>query len=498
MGAARDFAEITIVNEPLALTEPLGADEPLRTLVERSVYADDTPPFTDYVETPHTETPRNDTQQVGEKLAAARRAKGLTLLDVAKGVKIKIEHLVAIEACDRDALPAVPFTAGFIKAYAQFLGLNADEYAAAYRKETGAPTALTEGPAPALQWETPQTAKREFSLPMGRDALVSYFGIGAAAFCVAWFGASMLPRTAPAPRVAAEAVKTEASVTEAPVTEAAVEVAAVAATAKPVFEIARAQTETTEAVAAVETAPETITAEVGTPTETAQVATGPVAPKLAPTKAVAVVEAVTTETVTMPPVEAVAAQVETNIAPITLPKGPKLAWAESEMKKEAAAKKAQAKREKAEAAAAKAEAEEAARVLAEAEAAEAAVTDLRADVAAMNVSAPVETAPVEAAPAPVAPVAPQQNIVAARILRAATPVYPERCARNAAAEESVDVIFSITVEGRPVGAAVVDTTNACFNSAAVDSASDMRFAPRMIDGKASIETAKVVTIRFTR
>lgn len=73
----------------------------------------------------------------GLKLAAARKAKNLTHADVNAGTKIKIAHIAAIETGDRAALPATPFTAGFIKAYAQFLGLDADAFARAYKQETG-------------------------------------------------------------------------------------------------------------------------------------------------------------------------------------------------------------------------------------------------------------------------------------------------------------------------------------------------------------------------
>ena len=74
---------------------------------------------------------------VGLKLAAQRKAKGLTHADVHAGTKIKIVHIAAIETGDKAALPATPFTAGFVKAYAQFLGLDADAFARAYKQEAG-------------------------------------------------------------------------------------------------------------------------------------------------------------------------------------------------------------------------------------------------------------------------------------------------------------------------------------------------------------------------
>ncbi len=97
---------------------------------------------------------------VGLKLAAARKAKGLTHLDVHAGTKIKIVHIVAIEAGERAFLPATPFTAGFVKAYAQFLGLSGDEFARAYKREAGfvPPSAQLPTPLPAT---APRTAPAE-------------------------------------------------------------------------------------------------------------------------------------------------------------------------------------------------------------------------------------------------------------------------------------------------------------------------------------------------
>lgn len=430
MSALRDLAEITIVSDP-----PAGP-----SLVERFVSADERPVAVAML-------------PVGEKLAAARRTKGLTLLDVAKGVKIKVEHLVAIEAGDADALPAVPFTAGFIKAYAQFLGLDADEYATAYRHEVGAPTPPTDAPAAAPQWEAPVAPERQnaprFSLPAGPGALASYFGIGAAGFCAAWFGVSMLPRTAPEPIRA-----------ESPTDQTA----EVAATAPAITEVSQTAT------------PET------TPVQTETVVTAPAATEIE----IAAAEAAPVEVkkVAAPSRKAEKPRVETPAEP---PAAQEAQTTES-LDTISSYEIAQAGPEYLETPYTEG------------------VTPSAADVAISPAAQePAPLAPLASEPAgdlgaiaAVAPATTEPQIVAASIIRAAEPVYPERCVRHAAATESVDVIFSITVQGRPVGAAVVQSSNDCFNSAAINAASDMRFAPRRIDGKPAIETAKVVTVRFAR
>lgn len=430
MSALRDLAEITIVSDP-----PSGP-----SLVERFVSADERPVAVAML-------------PIGEKLAAARRTNGLTLLDVAKGVKIKVEHLVAIEAGDADALPAVPFTAGFIKAYAQFLGLDADEYATAYRREIGAPTPPADAPATGPQWEAPVAPVRQsaqgFSLPAGPGALASYFGIGAAAFCAAWFGVSMLPRTAPEPVRAESATSDQSAEAAATDTVAAAELA---------------QTATLEAAAAA------------AQTETVSPATAEVEVEIAAVEAAPV----EVKKVAVPSRKSEKPRVAAPVEPLAAETTPADAISSYEIAQAAP------------------------------EYLETPYTDgagaPAAGVVSPSANEPVVLAPVASAPpaadlgeiatAGPAPAGPQ--IVAASIIRAAEPVYPERCVRHAAATESVDVIFSITVQGRPVGAAVVQSSNDCFNSAAVNAASDMRFAPRRVDGKPAIETAKVVTVRFAR
>ncbi len=104
--------------------------------------------------------------------------------------------------------------------------------------------------------------------------------------------------------------------------------------------------------------------------------------------------------------------------------------------------------------------------------------------------------PAAVAEEPAAPPAPV--IVPARMIRGATPEYPERCAGRAGEKVAVSVIFSITTEGRPVSASVVSSGDRCFNTAAQRAVYDMRFTPRTVDGVPAVETGKTVTIQFVR
>jgi TonB family protein len=94
--------------------------------------------------------------------------------------------------------------------------------------------------------------------------------------------------------------------------------------------------------------------------------------------------------------------------------------------------------------------------------------------------------------------APAPVIQEAKLFKPAAPVYPERCTDRAAKQEAVTVRMNVSADGRPFDASVVDTTNACFNSAALQAAQRMRFLPRTVDGVAQAETGKTATIRFVR
>jgi cytoskeleton protein RodZ len=68
----------------------------------------------------------------GLMLRRAREARHLSLEHVARATKIPKSTLAAIEASDVLHLPAAIYTRGFVKAYAQEVGLDPDETATAY------------------------------------------------------------------------------------------------------------------------------------------------------------------------------------------------------------------------------------------------------------------------------------------------------------------------------------------------------------------------------
>lgn len=74
-------------------------------------------------------------QTVGEILKKAREEKKIPLSQVEREIKVKREYLLALESDDYQNLPSFTFTQGFIKLYAQFLGLKADKLLAIFRRD---------------------------------------------------------------------------------------------------------------------------------------------------------------------------------------------------------------------------------------------------------------------------------------------------------------------------------------------------------------------------
>jgi transcriptional regulator with XRE-family HTH domain len=74
--------------------------------------------------------PEEDTgPRVSERLREARRARGLSIADVERDIRINRIYIEAIEAEEFRLLPAPVYARGFIRAYARYLGLDPEEAA---------------------------------------------------------------------------------------------------------------------------------------------------------------------------------------------------------------------------------------------------------------------------------------------------------------------------------------------------------------------------------
>ncbi|MEK7164002.1 MAG: helix-turn-helix domain-containing protein [Patescibacteria group bacterium] len=74
-------------------------------------------------------------KSVGQLLQAGRSAKKMEIADVARITRIRSEFLQALEADDYSRLPGNTVARGFIKNYAQFLGLPVDQILAVFRRD---------------------------------------------------------------------------------------------------------------------------------------------------------------------------------------------------------------------------------------------------------------------------------------------------------------------------------------------------------------------------
>ena len=74
---------------------------------------------------------------VGDRLRAAREAKGMSLDDVARSTRVPTRHLQHIERGEWDSLPAITYSVGFARSYAKAVGLNGSEVGAELRAQLG-------------------------------------------------------------------------------------------------------------------------------------------------------------------------------------------------------------------------------------------------------------------------------------------------------------------------------------------------------------------------
>ena len=85
---------------------------------------------------------------LGERLAAARLAAGLSLEDIALATRIPKRHLATIEADRTDDLPAIPYTLGFVRSFARQVGIDPEAAATEFRARLNA--------APSMRYIAPE------------------------------------------------------------------------------------------------------------------------------------------------------------------------------------------------------------------------------------------------------------------------------------------------------------------------------------------------------
>ncbi len=107
---------------------------------------------------------------VGDILRSARVKQGLTIADIEKGTSIRALYIESIEQGNIDNLPGMVYAKGFVRNYAGFLHLDAEELVQQFAEENGTAAA----PAAPTAEEKP----RRISLNNIGDASLSEISIG--------------------------------------------------------------------------------------------------------------------------------------------------------------------------------------------------------------------------------------------------------------------------------------------------------------------------------
>src|SRR6185437_4794731 len=85
-------------------------------------------------------------ESVGQDLRAARLRRGDDLATVSKALKIRKDHLEALEEDRLEALPGRTYAVGFVRTYADYLGLDAVQSVERYKAEIAGRTEEREPP----------------------------------------------------------------------------------------------------------------------------------------------------------------------------------------------------------------------------------------------------------------------------------------------------------------------------------------------------------------
>ncbi|MEM7525631.1 MAG: RodZ domain-containing protein [Pseudomonadota bacterium] len=75
--------------------------------------------------------------KLGDEMRGARASKGKSLLDVQRDLRIKAAFVDAIENADADAFPVSSYGVGYIKSYARYLDMDADDVYQRFCAESG-------------------------------------------------------------------------------------------------------------------------------------------------------------------------------------------------------------------------------------------------------------------------------------------------------------------------------------------------------------------------
>lgn len=85
------------------------------------------------------------TLTLGERLKRLRSDRRISLVEVSRNIKVQMKYLESLENGDYDSLPADVYVRGFLKSFADFLGVDDKVLVRLYEKETGIRKNLEKG-----------------------------------------------------------------------------------------------------------------------------------------------------------------------------------------------------------------------------------------------------------------------------------------------------------------------------------------------------------------
>lgn len=119
---------------------------------------------------------------IGAELRARRLAMGQSPADVASALKIQESYIIAIEALNVSALPAIGYVLGFVRSYAGYVGLNGAGAVSRYKTDSAIPEDLGRRKMPHF---VPQ---RKIRLPRGSVPALTV--LACAAVLTFWYSSS--------------------------------------------------------------------------------------------------------------------------------------------------------------------------------------------------------------------------------------------------------------------------------------------------------------------
>ena len=108
------------------------------------------------------------------------------------------------------------------------------------------------------------------------------------------------------------------------------------------------------------------------------------------------------------------------------------------------------------------------------------------------------TDPVAAVAPVLANVSLTDEITPPQAIETIDPIYPRNCAATAASIEAVEVTFSVTASGRIAAEKIFQSSNDCFDNAALNALRRWRFSPQTVNGEPRTAVSQRFRFEFDR